>query len=51
MEEKVGKCTACGRSIYCENGFLNGVNSEERKLYCFACYEGWQEGQRQSDKL
>ncbi|WP_179107182.1 hypothetical protein [Sediminibacillus massiliensis] len=39
MEEFVGKCQKCGKEIYCENGFLNGVTSEGN-LYCFQCSEG-----------
>lgn len=37
MHEKVGTCAACGTTIYCENGFLNGVLSENKTLKCFTC--------------
>ena len=38
MNELVGKCSTCGKEIYCENGFLNGIN-ENGKLACFECGE------------
>lgn len=37
MHEKVGKCTCCGKEIDCLDGFLNGVHSNDKKLYCFDC--------------
>lgn len=39
MHEKVGTCAECGTTIYCENGFLNGVLSESKTLNCFTCDE------------
>ncbi|WP_179133918.1 hypothetical protein [Halobacillus massiliensis] len=39
MKELVGRCAACDKKVYCEDGFLNGVVSEDRKLRCFACEE------------
>ncbi|WP_166805775.1 hypothetical protein [Jeotgalibacillus sp. R-1-5s-1] len=38
MREEVGQCVHCGKTVYCENGFLNGV-TEENKLYCMECGE------------
>lgn len=37
MREYVGQCAACGRTIYCEDGFLNGFTDYEGKL---SCYDG-----------
>lgn len=37
MREYIGQCYICGRSIYCENGFLNGFTDDEGRL---SCYEG-----------
>ena len=37
MRELVGKCTACSKEIYCFDGFFNGVQSDEGKIYCFEC--------------
>jgi hypothetical protein len=39
VRERVGSCTQCKKSIYCLDGFLDGVISENQKLYCFPCYE------------
>lgn len=36
MMELIGKCTSCGKNVYCENGFFNGVH-EGGKLYCTRC--------------
>lgn len=37
MKELVGECAECRKSIYCFDGFLDGVISENRRLYCFSC--------------
>ncbi len=39
MKEKVGKCSHCGRTIFCISGFLNGVIHKEGVLICFPCVE------------
>ncbi|MBB3131872.1 alpha-D-ribose 1-methylphosphonate 5-phosphate C-P lyase [Paenibacillus rhizosphaerae] len=39
MREWIGKCRDCGKDIYCENGFLNGVVLDDQSLKCFACAE------------
>ncbi|EIJ82224.1 hypothetical protein PB1_04810 [Bacillus methanolicus PB1] len=31
MEEFVGFCSECGKQIYCIDGFLNGVVSDDKK--------------------
>lgn len=36
MKELIGKCEECGKSVYCMEGFLNGVK-EDGKLLCFNC--------------
>jgi hypothetical protein len=38
MKELVGYCTLCSKEIYCLDGFFNGVQSDDRKMYCFECY-------------
>lgn len=38
MRELVGYCEKCGKSVYCEDGFLNGVH-EKGVLFCFPCAE------------
>lgn len=25
MRELIGECESCGKNVYCENGFFNGV--------------------------
>lgn len=35
MRELIGQCCLCGRSIYCENGFLNGYAEGNGQLRCF----------------
>ncbi|WP_168118957.1 hypothetical protein [Paenibacillus sp. HB172176] len=39
MREYVGTCSLCGKSIYCEDGFLNGIVLEDKELLCFECRE------------
>ncbi|MCT2536663.1 hypothetical protein NYQ66_12935 [Aquibacillus koreensis] len=39
MKEKAGKCVKCARIVYCLEGFLDGVVSEDKELYCFSCIE------------
>ncbi|WP_419956304.1 hypothetical protein ACN6MT_14330 [Neobacillus niacini] len=39
MKELIGHCTTCDKEIYCLDGFFNGVQSDDRKIYCFECYE------------
>ncbi|WP_269919205.1 hypothetical protein [Caldifermentibacillus hisashii] len=36
MRELIGECVACGKNVYCENGFFDGVH-EGGKLYCIRC--------------
>ncbi|WP_179860909.1 hypothetical protein [Bhargavaea cecembensis] len=45
MHELVGTCEACGKDVFCQNGFLNGV-SEGGKLLCFECADGDDRGDR-----
>jgi hypothetical protein len=37
MKEQVGICAKCKKTIYCMDGFLNGIIDEENILYCFSC--------------
>ncbi|MGM0876078.1 MAG: hypothetical protein ACQEWV_15190 [Bacillota bacterium] len=37
MKEQVGACANCKKTIYCLDGFLDGVITEEKNLYCFSC--------------
>ncbi|EIJ83807.1 hypothetical protein MGA3_00870 [Bacillus methanolicus MGA3] len=40
MKEFIGFCSECGKQIFCLDGFLNGVVSDDKKrLYCFQCSE------------
>lgn len=39
MRERVGDCKQCGKEVYCNEGFLNGVVLEDRTLVCFDCAE------------
>lgn len=39
MKELVGYCASCTKEIYCLEGFFNGVQSDDGKIYCFECYE------------
>lgn len=36
--EVVGTCSTCGKTIYCDAGFVQGVH-EDGQLLCFDCYE------------
>jgi hypothetical protein len=40
MKELVGPCKGCGKDIYCLEGFLNGVLTKEKEIFCFDCNEG-----------
>ncbi|UVI28940.1 hypothetical protein [Paenibacillus spongiae] len=37
MQELVGRCKQCGKDIYCNDGFINGVVQEDQTLLCFDC--------------
>lgn len=37
MVELVGLCVACKKEVFCRNGFLDGVVTEDKKLYCNDC--------------
>ncbi|MGM7724206.1 hypothetical protein [uncultured Metabacillus sp.] len=37
MREEVGKCSVCEKTIYCLDGFLDGIITKEKILYCFSC--------------
>ncbi|WP_216830588.1 hypothetical protein [Alkalihalobacterium elongatum] len=39
MDEKVGTCSRCSKTIYCKSGFLNGTILKEGKLICFQSEE------------
>lgn len=36
--EVVGTCSTCGKTVYCDAGFVQGVH-ENGQLRCFDCYE------------
>ncbi|MEN2467454.1 hypothetical protein [Ornithinibacillus sp. FSL M8-0202] len=36
MKELVGVCNRCGKEVYCENGFLDGIH-EGGELLCMLC--------------
>lgn len=38
MREVVGTCIRCGKTVYCADGFLDGVY-DEKDLYCHPCWE------------
>ncbi|MBM7605556.1 hypothetical protein JOC75_003579 [Metabacillus crassostreae] len=38
MVEKVGVCLKCNKTVYCIDGFLNGVVNDAQ-VYCFECLE------------
>ncbi len=39
MREVIGACQSCGKNVYCENGFFDGVQTEEGRLLCNECAE------------
>ncbi|MBU8908663.1 hypothetical protein [Desertibacillus haloalkaliphilus] len=39
MKEAVGSCVNCGKTVFCENGFLAGAVADDKRLYCFSCLE------------
>lgn len=43
MRELIGQCKICGKEIYCENGFFNGVILAGHEYRCFEC-EGLDRG-------
>lgn len=43
LRELVGICKCCNKDIYCLDGFLNGVLTEEKEIHCFECYENLKE--------
>ena len=38
MKELVGSCLECGTNVFCHDGFINGVVTENGVI-CFACHE------------
>ncbi len=38
MRELIGQCQSCGKNVYCENGFFDGVQIDGR-LLCNDCAE------------
>ncbi|WP_163970844.1 hypothetical protein [Oceanobacillus halotolerans] len=43
MREIIGKCQACHKDVFCENGFFEGEQLDG-KLYCVICAEKALEG-------
>jgi hypothetical protein len=39
MKEPVGSCRRCGKTVYCDNGFLEGVVLNEGGVICLECDE------------
>jgi hypothetical protein len=39
MQEPVGECCDCGKTIFCDGGFLCGVVLENHELRCYDCDE------------
>jgi hypothetical protein len=37
LKELIGKCSHCGKNLYCLEGFFNGVILENKELVCFEC--------------
>ena len=37
MRELVGYCKACGREVYCNDGFFTGIVLEDKTIVCFDC--------------
>ena len=36
--EPVGPCIVCKKTVYCRDGFLDGI-TEQGKLYCHDCFD------------
>lgn len=43
MRELVGTCRECGKAVYCENGFLNGILLPGHEYLCYPCDEAKKE--------
>lgn len=39
MKELVGHCIHCSKSVYCRDGFLEGVVNQDGRPVCFSCHE------------
>jgi DNA-directed RNA polymerase subunit RPC12/RpoP len=39
MQEPVGQCLDCGKTVFCDGGFLGGVVLEDHQLRCYDCDE------------
>ena len=37
MQEPVGQCMDCGKTVFCDGGFLGGVVLEDHQLRCYDC--------------
>lgn len=48
--EPVGPCVKCGKTVYCRDGFLDGVTFRG-SLYCHSCFDEHDaDGQPQAPK-
>jgi hypothetical protein len=46
LKEFIGTCKCCSKEIYCLDGFLNGIITEKKEIYCFECIEKEENPQR-----
>jgi hypothetical protein len=48
MKELIGRCSCCGKELFCLDGFFNGVYTDEKKIVCFDCENAMKEENPQS---
>ncbi|HLR41500.1 MAG TPA: hypothetical protein VK091_07460 [Virgibacillus sp.] len=48
MRELIGPCASCGKNVYCEDGFFDGVQ-EAGKLLCNECASKHVESENKKD--
>jgi hypothetical protein len=48
VKELVGRCSCCGKELFCLDGFFNGIYTKDKKIICFECESQLKENNPQS---
>jgi hypothetical protein len=48
LKELVGRCSCCGKELFCFDGFFNGIYTKDKKIICFECETKLKENNPQS---
>jgi hypothetical protein len=48
LKELVGRCSCCGKELFCLDGFFNGTYTDNKEIICFECKTQLKENNPQS---